>query len=725
MLSKLGYMVLILMISIVTLGQTVSHIHGKVMGKNSTPIIGANVYIKDSYEGTSSDSEGQFSFITARTGSQVLMCSYLGFETCSLPVTLHGDSLFISISMQSSPLDMNEIVIVAGSFEAGGERKREVLKPLDIVTTAGATADIAGALNTLPGTMTVGESGRLFVRGGEGYETMTFIDGVQVQNFYGPTAPNTPSRSRFLPFMFRGTSFSTGGYSAEYGQALSSALILNSKSIAETDRIDVSLLSVGADISLTEAWDKASLSTKIQYTDIDPYFSIVKQDMDWIDPPTSIEGMMAFRKKLGTNGIVKLFGSINRSALSFFQEDLLNPKKHDPTSLRNTYNYLNATINLGLKSGWNLFGGLSTTYNLDNRTLGDDHQDEVDWGWHTKIGLKKQMSDHLSLNTGMELLHRKVRVKTQPMRPELVSQYGFFENVIGTYAELDIQLASPLLARAGLRSEIRGDDLTHYIMPRLSIAYKTGENSQISAAFGKFQQMPQKQWLLFWPNLDQEKATHYMLNYQISQQKRTFRIEAYFKNYDRLVKYKITDDPQLIEYSNKGHGMARGVDLFWRDNRTFNQIDYWIAYSFLDTYRDYLDYPFTAPPAYSSKHNVSIVYKHFVNLIKTQMGWTYTFSSGRPYEDPNFEGFLNHRTKPYHDLSINFSYLMRQNLIIHASVTNVLGRDHVFGYEYSDQLNADGYFPGRAIRLPAKRFLFLGAFWTISKEPILNQLPHL
>ena len=36
------------------------------------------------------------------------------------------------------------------------------MKPLDIVTTAGATADIAGVMNTLPGTQTVAEDHRTF-----------------------------------------------------------------------------------------------------------------------------------------------------------------------------------------------------------------------------------------------------------------------------------------------------------------------------------------------------------------------------------------------------------------------------------------------------------------------------------------------------------------------------------------------------------------------------------
>src|SRR5690606_11762862 len=160
-------------------------------------------------------------------------------------------------------------------------------KALDIATTAGATADIAGALNTLPGTQKAGESGRLFVRGGDGSEARTFIDGMVVLEAYGTSAPNTPSRGRFLPFMFKGISFSTGGYSSEYGQALSSALVLESKDESETIRTDIGLLSVGGDIAHTHAWDGGSATAKIQYTIIRPYYGMINQEIDWKTAPAS------------------------------------------------------------------------------------------------------------------------------------------------------------------------------------------------------------------------------------------------------------------------------------------------------------------------------------------------------------------------------------------------------------------------------------------------------
>lgn len=720
-----GLLFLIFFLPSLLVAQTSTVVSGYVTNKHGEPIIGANVLIVNSYEGTSTDIHGHFSFSTSLTNEQILKCSFLGYMSLEYPVLLSGDTIPCKMVMKENALEIREVVITAGTFEAGGENKREVLKPLDIVTTAGATADLSGALNTLPGTVTVGESGRLFVRGGEGYETKTFIDGMQVLSFYGPSAPNTPGRSRFLPFMFRGVSFSTGGYSAEYGQALSSALILNSKPVATLERLDISLLSVGGDLSFTEAWENASLSGKLQYTDIDPYFSLIRQELDWVDPPTSMEGMLAYRKKLGNNGIIKLYGNMNRSSFALNQEDLLDPETKVRTNIKNQYQYLNGTFSKVLKNAWDFYAGVSFTNSLDKITLDRDQVDELDWGLHTKIRFSKNVKDNLKLNFGAEHYTRDFAQDFESFGNDFKNHFDFTENLTAAFIESDIHFTHALLGRVGIRSEYRARTNSMQIAPRISIGLKTGENSQLGGAYGRFQQQPQSQLLMVANDLENERATHYILNYQVSGKGQTFRIEAYHKKYNHLVKYDPEQRSSPKGYNNQGEGFARGFDLFWRDSRSIPQVDYWVSYSFLDTERNYLDYPQSATPSFASKHNFSIVYKHFITALKSQLGWTFTYASGRPYEDPNVEDFLMNRTKSYQDLSLNVSYLFRQNIIIHASATNVFGRDHVYGYTYSETPDPEGIYPGRPIKAPAKRFLFLGVFFTFSKQQILNQLPNL
>jgi len=160
-------------------------------------------------------------------------------------------------------------------------------------------------------------------------------------------------------------------------------------------------------------------------------------------------------------------------------------------------------------------------------------------------------------------------------------------------------------------------------------------------------------------------------------------------------------------------------------NKTIKNMDYWVSYSYLDTERDYRDFPTKAVPTFASAHNVSIVSKYWVNSIKTQFGGTFSLASPRTYNNPNTTEFNGELTPAYIDLSLSVSYLATQNIIVYGSVTNVLGRDNIFGYTYSKRPNSQGEYIGQANQLPAPRFMFIGVFITFSKDATLNQLKSL
>ena len=130
--------------------------------------------------------------------------------------------------------ELKAVTVISGSFAAGDtKRAATVLNSIDVATVGGGNADITAAVKTLPGAQQIGEQEGLFVRGGTGDETKQFIDGTLVNNPYYTSVPDLATRGRFSPFLFKGTVFSTGGYSALYGQALSSALILESIDLPE------------------------------------------------------------------------------------------------------------------------------------------------------------------------------------------------------------------------------------------------------------------------------------------------------------------------------------------------------------------------------------------------------------------------------------------------------------------------------------------------------------
>ena len=183
-------------------------ISGKVTDSQKQPIIGASVYLDGTYDGTSTNEKGEFSFPTSEKETQTLVISFISFETYIK--TEDVSSLKnLKIKLRDDVNALDAVIINAGTFEAGEKAKVTVLKPLDIVTTASALGDVMAALQTLPGTSIVDEDGRLFVRGGEAEETQIFIDGIRVFTPYAASAKNIPTRGRFSPFLFKGISFST------------------------------------------------------------------------------------------------------------------------------------------------------------------------------------------------------------------------------------------------------------------------------------------------------------------------------------------------------------------------------------------------------------------------------------------------------------------------------------------------------------------------------------
>jgi len=184
---RLSFFILFFFIVTSSISQTI--ITGKVIDTKNQPIEGANVYLDGTYDGTITDANGQFSFSTNETGVVSLKISFLSYETFRL--TQEVSSLNnLEVKLRDDVNALDTVVISAGTFSAGDNSKVSALKPLDVVTTASALGDYVGALQTLPGTTTVAEDGRLFVRGGDAEETQIFIDGIRVFTPYVPSTNN-------------------------------------------------------------------------------------------------------------------------------------------------------------------------------------------------------------------------------------------------------------------------------------------------------------------------------------------------------------------------------------------------------------------------------------------------------------------------------------------------------------------------------------------------------
>lgn len=698
-------------------------VSGVVTDAKNNPIVGANVYLEGTYDGASTSETGAFSFETIETGTQTLVVSMLSYD----PHYEVGDVSYfndLKISLLESINALSGVTLTAGTFEAGDNSKVSVLKPLDIVTTAGAAGDFVAALQTLPGTTTVNEDGRLFVRGGSAGETQVFIDGLRVFQPFNATANNIPTRGRFSPFLFKGITFSTGGYSAEYGQALSSVLLLNTTDVPDQEKTDISAMSVGGGVGHTKIWGDQSLSLNTSYINLAPYEALIPstQGVRWNSPYESISGEAVFRSK-GAKSMFKLYTGFNHAKLDIEQEDI-NFDDFVPFSLENNNLYFNSTYKHYFENDWSLTTGAAISWDTNTIGLVEDDVDTKETATHFKVKARKNFSSRFNLNLGTEFFI------TNYDETFIAEEGGVFENnfedrLWAGFAETDIFLSNQFAMKLGARGEHSSLLENFTISPRISLAYKPGDKGQFSVAYGDFYQNPLTEVVKFGQPMTSEKTSHYILNYQFVGNGKTFRAEAYYKDYNSLIKFD-TEQPQFdSSFTNLGSGYATGLDVFWRDNKSIENLDYWVSYSYLDTERDYRNFSERATPNFAPEHNLSVVTKYWVDKLRSQVGVSYSFGSGRPYDNPNTPEFLAEKTKPFNNLSVNWAYLIDQQKILYFSVNNVLGFNNINNYQYSDTPNINGVFDRRAITPAADSFFFVGFFWTISTDGKSNQLDNL
>ncbi|MES2827938.1 MAG: TonB-dependent receptor [Bacteroidota bacterium] len=685
-----------------------TNITGKVTLPNGEIVFGANVSIANTYDGASTDTAGRFKFTTAESGRHLLKFSAVGHKADSLWINLDGKALVFNLTLKEMVNELNQITISAGTLETGDYKKGAVMSSLDIATTAGAVADIVAALQTLPGTaQAFGENG-LFVRGGSGAETQTYFDGMVVKNPLGSQLPDMASRNRFSNFLFKGTTFSSGGYSAQYGQALSAALLMDTKDMPEKSTTELSLLSVGLSGTKTIKMKKSALIFGGNYYNLQPVYSVVKQNINWDKAPVEGQGSIQYKLQPTKNGMFKFFGQYSNTDVA-----LQTGAAENLTLVTNSNNnyYFNTTYQDYLSTNWKLQAGASYSRSRENGGIAQNIYSRFDELSQGRLNVNRYFNGRSLIRAGAEVYYG---TRTEGFN---ALSRGFNNNMQAIFSEGEFYFGDAVVARAGLRAE-HGSYLQEWnIAPRLSLGLKAGKRGQVSLAYGTFYQNPDDAYLVQNKNLEFEKADHYLLNYQYLSEGITFRTEAYYKSYSSLTKYDFNGYAgsfgvnNYTNLNNSGKGYSKGVDVFFRDKKSIPVGDYWVSYSLVDTKRDFRNYPVLATPPFAAKHTLNIVYKQYIPYIKSEIGTTYSYSSGRTYYNPNNAGFLADKTRSFQNLSLNLSYLttvFKQFAILHVSATNLPGFRNTYGYNYS----ADGA-SRQAVGPASKRNFFVGLIVTI------------
>lgn len=201
----------------------------------------ANVSVENANMGTATDKNGEFTLLLP-SNHFTLIVSYIGYKTERINIRTNDTILIIKLT----PINylLQEISVYSKKSE---QISTTSMQNEQIRNFAGLTKDALRAVQLLPGVSSNNEaSARVNVRGGSYDENLVLINGVEVYNPFHLKAVSMASVGIFNIDFVKNIDFSAGGYSAEYGNALSSIMRV------DYDNAVRKKYSVKADLSLID-----------------------------------------------------------------------------------------------------------------------------------------------------------------------------------------------------------------------------------------------------------------------------------------------------------------------------------------------------------------------------------------------------------------------------------------------------------------------------------------
>ena len=222
----------LLITSVLAYAQGDNSIKGFVYEKsNGEPVMFANVFLKGTNHGSTTDINGYFSITRIPDGSYTLMVTSIGYDTITEQVSVKGNQiLHKKFSIEETSIQLAAVSISADKIEAKTETKTSVVyitpKTITKIPSVGGQADLAQYLQVIPGVVFTGDQGgQLYIRGGSPIQNKVLLDGMIVYNPFHSIG----LFSVFDTDIIRNAEVYTGGFGAEYGGRVSSIMDITTR----------------------------------------------------------------------------------------------------------------------------------------------------------------------------------------------------------------------------------------------------------------------------------------------------------------------------------------------------------------------------------------------------------------------------------------------------------------------------------------------------------------
>lgn len=743
-------------ISLVINAQSTGTIIGKVVEKISRqPIPGVNVLLVDTQIGAATDIEGRFEINNVPIGNYQVRISAIGYTTSvrSDVVVNSARPAQLTIELAETVLELEGVTVTSGFFDSEPTEVISLKKFSyeEIRRAPGGFEDVVRALSVLPG---VGQqsAGRndLVVRGGAPSENLYLVDGFifpTINHFGNQGATGGPLSFINLDYVEK-TSFSTGGFSAIYGDKLSSVLKIDLRE-GRSDRIGGKATISASQFGLNLEGPVEDKSNFI--------FSIRRSYLDFIFNAAGFNFVPEYYDLLGkynynidnSNRISFLFvGALDRVKFNNNDEDdifdnariLGSDQNQYVTGISYDHLFRNGILTFSAGRSYIKFDSFQNDTLLNPIFINNSIEAENE----LKGSLIYKLSSNAEINVGASV--KFIDFQTDVLFPNnFITTLGdtLLQNNLtadknftkyGAYLQYSNLFFNKLRFNLGGRVDyFDAIDKSFYLSPRFSASYNFNNLTRLNFSTGVYHQFPSYIWLAAGNNnLEAIKVNQYILG--VSQrltENLQVKLEGFYKDYKNYPASTLR--PYLVLANtgagyggaeenfesfgfeplvSDGSGNAKGIELSVQKRSTGQGIYGLISATYAQTEFTGLD-GVKRPSAFEQEwiFNLSggYIFDH-----QWEVSFKFRYASGRPVTPYNSNGtqslsnYLTDNLPPLHTLDLRVDKrwdLGGLSLITYLDIQNIYNRSNVqnIRWDYKkmkvDDTSSIGILPSFGISL--------------------------
>lgn len=241
-------------------------IHGKVThaeGDNIEPLEFVSVQIAGTAIGAMTELDGTYSISTPKADTIQVVFRCLGYHEIKRKLVSPADNVTLNVKMLPSSAELQTVTV--SDFRKQVNTMQKVDASAYRLSPDVSGGSIESLLTTMAGVNSSNEmSSQYSVRGGSYDENSVYINGVEIYRPQLISSGQQEGLSIINPDMVQSVNFSTGGFSAEYGDKMSSALDITYRQ-PESFEGSVSASLMGASLSIGTGSKKFSQLHGIRY----------------------------------------------------------------------------------------------------------------------------------------------------------------------------------------------------------------------------------------------------------------------------------------------------------------------------------------------------------------------------------------------------------------------------------------------------------------------------